>query len=1126
MRRAASDAHRRAAATEELGALCLSTVGVDDGRGDGSAGGGGRVGGCGGGGGSGGSGSGGGGVNGPGGGDGIGSGGGSATAAMHGDSTRQRCLTVDEGVDGVPFTPVTPGGDAFLQFLPVGERGEEDGCQEKGGMGGKGQQQRERQQQPTLPPPKPRMRQSGPPRQQQPQQPRLLERSKQQLQQPEQAKPQPQQQPQQQHLLQKPQPPQPPQLSPPSLSQRQQQTPERLMLPHSFYEALTPRDTTRCLATGDGSDPAPLPLSPSLVPAPLSAVPPRDAMAGSAPAAGVAAALPLPVRNAVPGSGLSLAAVAAQFAPPPPALPPRRENKACRAAVPGCGGTFPVTNGDNGYGRGGGDAVTGSLGDVGVPFPEGSPFTADLFTLPPPSPPLQLREEENLSVAQAAAAAVLDAVHEASPPRTRDWAAQGGAAAGKPGRVPMWSTGTSAVGVPPPLAAGTSPSAGATVKPPLPLPPQAGTAPDASAAVTSGAVTKTATTSSPDGETDADTYNPLRKEGRNLVITGKLPTSSPFQRAIDSVGIRFVSAKLSGVGLGAPPAAEAAAAAAAAAAGGREAAFLADHAAFMLERGHASFKVPVVGGGPLNIYRLFVEVCKLGGVENVLNKRAFRVVAGELDLPRTCTSAAFVLRNAHESLLYAYEQQLVFGRTVSPSDRPVRKGVDGKKKKKKKVPPLVPPLALAASDQGVVSATTVAAGGAEGSAGVSPVSTHRPPFSGPPVARGASSKTRPATGQSRRAGACSDVPPSALTPVAGKTSAATAPASLTAKSSKDYSLGDRGQAPTTPTTTIIVSAPVAPAKSTAVGSHRPGGSPLHCSSTRRPLRPLPATPPPRRPAPSATAVLNGADGPAAKRPKKAGVPPLRGDGLASATAAAASIPTATVAAASADATATAGLSASVASASTDIVGVKAEVAVAALPSARAGGVKKSSTRRPQTAASKAAKAPSHSSGGVAKARGSRSARPRAIHARQSAAVKRERVGAAAAVAATGANASQSEASARAILASLALPGPPAGAATGAAPGSTDPACGEPLSTPVVPPPDVPAQLPPLPPLAVNLEALNAALRQYAAGAAVPGLMPSVFEEAHAAAVVAGAGMSAADYLPVTTAWRGIPTSWG
>lgn len=151
-----------------------------------------------------------------------------------------------------------------------------------------------------------------------------------------------------------------------------------------------------------------------------------------------------------------------------------------------------------------------------------------------------------------------------------------------------------------------------------------------------------------------EAFNPLRKDGRVLVIASELPAGSPFHTAVESVGRVFLSAALRA----APPSPlpdtpEA-----------RAAAWAADHAAFLAERGLPAFKVPVVGGGPLPLHTLFVAVLRLGGVENVINKRAFRVVATALALPRTCTSAAFVLRNAHERLLYAYEQALVHGREV------------------------------------------------------------------------------------------------------------------------------------------------------------------------------------------------------------------------------------------------------------------------------------------------------------------------------------------------------------------------------------------------------------------------------------------------------------------------------
>jgi len=646
----------------------------------------------------------------------------------------------------------------------------------------------------------------------------------------------------------------------------------------------------------------------------------------------------------------------------------------------------------------------------------------------------------------------------------------------------------------------------------------AGTEAKAAAGSTAAVTAPTAAAVAAGDEADADAYNPLRKEGRNLVITGRLPTSSPYQQALDSVGIRFVSAKLSGIGPGAPPPADAAAAAAAAGVGGREAAFLADHAAFMFERGQASFKVPVVGGGPLNIFRLFVEVCKLGGVENVLNKRAFRVVAGELDLPRTCTSAAFVLRNAHESLLYAYEQKLVFGRTVSLSDRPVRKGVDGKKKKKKSQPPLVPPLALDADMQGVSAPTGGGSGGDKASGAGASMAAVKRPFPATSSTKTLPSKAASATGRSPRAPAGGGSS-SAATDVKLSTAAAKAagpsPVKAAEASVHGAAAGSRrrapavakagtpncgGQTPKTPTTTIIVATPSAPPPPTGVTIKLEAGllggsvidSPLLCPSTRRPLRPLPATPPPRRPSAVGTGSADAADRPTTKRLKSGASPTASvggGAGILGAVPVAAGSVTA-----------------------------KEEPLIS--PPVAPPPAKKPPARRSKAAVAKAAvTAVSPTTGAVVKARAPRPARPRASRAGRSsaaAATKRERVGdgvAAAASTPTAVNAAAadpsvlSEANTRAILATLTLP-----AAADVAGGGAVAA----VSALPLPPAGAPAQLPPLPPLAVNLEALNAALRQYAAGASVPGLVPSVFEEAHAASVAAGAGMTGADYLPMTT----------
>lgn len=1150
---------------------------------------------------------------------------------------------MDGGNGSIPFTPVTPNADAFLQFLPVGESGGEGASGKDGEAGGVGRRRRQldggglrpsvevpqkdgcnismqqRSPQPLLQPqpqPQPRPR-LEPQRKSQTQRPPLLPlqqhpptqvplQTPSQLQLQPQEQPQPQQQPRPQQsghqrpsqLSQLSEPQQPrllqPQLSrpppkPPSpLRPRQQHSPpERLLLSHSFFKTLTPRGDPRCQTDTDDGVPAPHPPSPSH---PAPSAPSQYVAEGMAtgPVAGsaVAAAAPTPLAShAMPGSGLSLAAVAAQFAQPPPPPPrPRPGGGADRPEVGGGTADCHITDRGGSGGDGGSDAAASGLSDSKCRFPEGSPFTAALLTLPPQSPPLLLKEEVDMAEAQAAAAAVLDAV--SGEPRPGGWASPVGQLASLPsGERLCGSPGEDAE----PAAAsvlhassrGLSPAAGATMglpppPPPSPLPPppplspppppppravaarqadggrqmtgprvqagdnivcaSKGAGPTTVGAAPAAAPTTTLTLANV-RQTNTDAYNPLRKEGRNLVITGKLPTTSPFQQAIDSVGIRFVSAALSGVGAGAPPAAEAAAAAVAAAASGREAAFLADHAAFMLERGHSTFKIPVVGGGPLNIFRLFVEVCKLGGVENVLNKRAFRVVAGELDLPRTCTSAAFVLRNAHESLLYAYEQQLVFGRTVSPSDRPVRKGVDGKKKKKK-APPLVPPLALGADNDGERGSAPEASRGAKGAAatpGVSPAAKRRPSFPSTLQTSASTSKTASAVGQLSPVGAGVGRPLSSLPPAAGQTAAGamtlaatlhdkasfTPSAAAAALSGRRRAGADQdgehsrgGHAPNTPTTTIIGAAPQT---ATLIKGELMAGKtpplttslPPYCPPTRWPLRPLPATPPPRRPAPIAASCLDDPGAPANKRLKILRSSPRRAEAAPAAAATVSTTSTTT-------ATAAASIPTIGASAAPDAPGdmaVKEGIAQVATSSASTPLEKKPTARRPRATAANTTPAPSPSGGGVAKARAPRPARKRPSRAGRSAAAKRERDDAAAAAAATAAAESTlADAHTRAILAALTLPGTPAGAASGATVGNT-------AATGATMPPSlgVSPHLPPLPPLAVNVEALNAALRQYAAGAAVPGLLPSVFEEAHAAAVAAGAGAGVADYLPAAAA---------
>lgn len=152
--------------------------------------------------------------------------------------------------------------------------------------------------------------------------------------------------------------------------------------------------------------------------------------------------------------------------------------------------------------------------------------------------------------------------------------------------------------------------------------------------------------------------NPLQKAGRHTVIRGKLPESHPFSIAADNLGYKLVSRENNGRA-GSKEETE------------RRKHFMHDLKSFLKEIGNRHFKIPVIGGGDLDIYFLTREVMLLGGVHNVVRKRAFRIVAQQLRIPKTCTSAASVLKGAYERLLFHYEQRLVFGKWPANPAKPV-----------------------------------------------------------------------------------------------------------------------------------------------------------------------------------------------------------------------------------------------------------------------------------------------------------------------------------------------------------------------------------------------------------------------------------------------------------------------
>lgn len=151
--------------------------------------------------------------------------------------------------------------------------------------------------------------------------------------------------------------------------------------------------------------------------------------------------------------------------------------------------------------------------------------------------------------------------------------------------------------------------------------------------------------------------NPLSKSDRYTVIKGRLPDSDPFMKAAQNLGLVFMSNEMKAAfgDLTGTEVSE----------DDRQAYFMRDIEAFNRELSR-DYKIPIIGGGQLSLYALAKEVMKLGGLKNVVLNRAFRIVGQQLELPKSCTSAAFVLKNAYERLVYLYEQKLAFG--INPTN--------------------------------------------------------------------------------------------------------------------------------------------------------------------------------------------------------------------------------------------------------------------------------------------------------------------------------------------------------------------------------------------------------------------------------------------------------------------------
>ncbi len=84
--------------------------------------------------------------------------------------------------------------------------------------------------------------------------------------------------------------------------------------------------------------------------------------------------------------------------------------------------------------------------------------------------------------------------------------------------------------------------------------------------------------------------------------------------------------------------------------------------AFLQSRGATNLKVPQIGGKELDLYRLYQSVVRRGGAQKVSDLKLWKEIVNEFDLPPSCTSASFTLKNHYQKYLLTYEQKCYFGK--------------------------------------------------------------------------------------------------------------------------------------------------------------------------------------------------------------------------------------------------------------------------------------------------------------------------------------------------------------------------------------------------------------------------------------------------------------------------------
>ena len=83
--------------------------------------------------------------------------------------------------------------------------------------------------------------------------------------------------------------------------------------------------------------------------------------------------------------------------------------------------------------------------------------------------------------------------------------------------------------------------------------------------------------------------------------------------------------------------------------------------------GRENFKVPQIGGKELDLYRLYKEVVNRGGSTFVSENKQWKEIVNSLELPASCTSASFTLRNHYNRCLHAYESYFTKNPSITPN---------------------------------------------------------------------------------------------------------------------------------------------------------------------------------------------------------------------------------------------------------------------------------------------------------------------------------------------------------------------------------------------------------------------------------------------------------------------------